>query len=158
MNITVRLATKNDMNQVLELIRELAVFEKEPHAVEITVQDLIDGGCSDSPLFSCFVAEMDQKIVGMALIYFRFSTWKGRTIHLEDLIVNEAYRGKGVGNALYRRVLEYAAQEGVKRVEWVVLDWNQGAIQFYENSGATLLKDWYLVQMDEDGLHTFLKK
>ena len=158
MNIAVRLATQKDMKQVLELIRELAVFEKEPDAVEITVQDLVEGGYSDSPLFTCFVAEIDQTIVGMALVYFRFSTWKGRTIHLEDLIVNEAYRGKGVGIALYTRVLEHASQEGVKRVEWVVLDWNKGAIQFYENSGATLLKDWYLVQMDEDGLQTFLKK
>ena len=158
MNIDVRLATQKDMKQVLVLIKELAVFEKEPNAVEITVQDLIDGGYSDSPLFTCFVAEIDQTIVGMALVYSRFSTWKGRTIHLEDLIVNEAYRGKGVGIALYTRVLEHASQEGVKRVEWVVLDWNKGAIQFYENSGATLLKDWYLVQMDEDGLQTFLKK
>ena len=158
MNIAVRLATQKDMKQVLELIRELAVFEKEPDAVEITVQDLVEGGYSDSPLFTCFVAEIDQTIVGMALVYFRFSTWKGRTIHLEDLIVNEAYRGKGVGIALYTRVLEHASQEGVKRVEWVVLNWNKGAIQFYENSGATLLKDWYLVQMDEDGLQTFLKK
>ncbi len=146
------------MNQVLELIRELAVFEKEPDAVEISVQDLIVGGFSEASLFSCFVAEGDRGIVGMALVYFRFSTWKGRTLHLEDLIVKESYRGKGVGIALYTKVLEYADQEKVKRVEWVVLDWNEGAIQFYENSGATLLKDWYLVQMDEDSLHTFLKK
>ena len=104
----------------------------------------------DNKLFTCFVAENENEIIGMALVYFRFSTWKGRTVHLEDLIVKQHYRSEGIGTLLYTTVVQYAKQQGVKRVEWVVLDWNQNAIDFYEKSGATLLKDWYLVQLGEE--------
>lgn len=158
MNLVVRIATKSDMPQVLALIKELAAFEKEPDAVKISTADLEREGFSEDPLFTCFVAEINEIIVGMALVYFRFSTWTGRTLHLEDLIVKESYRGKKIGSALYTQVLAHAADQGVKRVEWVVLDWNKGAIQFYKNSGAHILKDWYLVQMNEEGLHSFLRK
>ena len=92
----------------------------------------------------------------MALVYDRFSTWKGRSIHLEDLIVNEKMRGTGVGKALHSKVIAYAAAQNVKRLEWVVLDWNEGAIKFYEKSGASMLKDWYLVQMDEEGIKNYM--
>ena len=108
MNIFVRESTPNDMPQVLGLIKELAVFEKRPNAVEVTVETLIKEGFSLNPLFTCFVAEVDQEIVGMALIYYRFSTWKGRSLHLEDLIVKEKMRGSGIGKALYTKVIEYA--------------------------------------------------
>ena len=145
----IRDARKEDMPAILELIRELAAFEKEPDAVSMTVGTLEKEGFGEQPLFHAFVAEVDGKIEGMALVYYRFSTWKGRTLHLEDLIVREEKRGTGLGNGLYKRVIQYAKQQGVKRVEWVVLDWNQHAIDFYERSGATVLKDWYTVQMDE---------
>ncbi len=158
MNYTIRAAKPQDMQEVLGLIQELAIFEKEPDAVEVTVQELIDEGFGDTPLFHCFVAEVADKIVGIALVYYRFSTWKGRSIHLEDLIVKESMRGTGLGSALYGEVLKYAKSKGVRRVEWVVLDWNKNAIDFYEKSGAKLLKDWYLVQMDEDGINTFIAK
>lgn len=154
----VRIAREKDMPQVLELIRELARFEKEPDAVDISAEDLVKEGFSDQPLFRCFVAEADGEVVGMALVYFRFSTWKGRTLHLEDLIVKESYRGKGIGEALYTAVMKYGHEQGVKRVEWVVLDWNYGALKFYERSGATILKDWYLAQMDEESLENFIKR
>ena len=154
----VRIAHEEDMPQVLELIRELARFEKEPDAVDISSEDLVKEGFSDQPLFKCFVAEIDGEVVGMALVYFRFSTWKGRTLHLEDLIVKEAYRGKGIGEALYTAVMKYGYEQGVKRVEWVVLDWNYGALKFYERSGATILKDWYLAQMDEKSLEQFIRR
>ena len=130
MNISVRLSTPVDMPQVLRLIKELAAFEKEPDAVIITVDTLVKEGFGKSPLFTCFVAEVEEKIVGMALVYDRFSTWKGRSIHLEDLIVNEKMRGTGVGKALHSKVIAYAAAQNVKRLEWVVLDWNEGAIKF----------------------------
>ena len=104
------------------------------------------------------MAERAEEIVGIALVYFRFSTWKGRTLHLEDLIVTHDQRGKGIGKALYQRVIQYAYEQGVQRLEWVVLDWNQGAIDFYENSGATLLKDWYLAQMDPNAMKTYLDR
>ncbi len=156
MNYIIRDAKPQDMEQVLGLIQELATFEKEPDAVEVTVQELIDEGFGENPLFHCFVAEVDNRIVGIALVYYRFSTWKGRSIHLEDLIVKESMRGTGLGSALYTQVLKYAKSKGVRRVEWVVLDWNKNAIDFYEKSGAKLLKDWYLVQMDENGVDKFI--
>lgn len=154
----VRLALQEDMPQVLELIQELARFEKEPDAVSINAEDLVREGFGDRPLFQCFVAETPEGIVGMALVYFRFSTWKGRTLHLEDLIVKENYRGKGIGEALYTAVMRYGYKEKVKRVEWVVLDWNYGALKFYERSGASILKDWYLAQMDEESLENYIKR
>jgi GNAT superfamily N-acetyltransferase len=156
MNYIIRESKKEDMPQVLELIKELATFEREPEAVVVTVEELEKEGFSERPLFKCFVAEVDSKIVGMALVYFRFSTWKGRTIHLEDLIVKENMRGSGLGSALYQEVLKYANSQNVKRVEWVVLDWNEGAIKFYERSGAKVLNDWRTVHMDEQGLTNFL--
>ncbi|NJW52227.1 GNAT family N-acetyltransferase [Salinimicrobium oceani] len=157
MNTTIRDARKEDMPAVLELIKELAAFEKEPDAVITTVETLEKEGFGAQPLFHVFVAEVDGKIEGMALVYYRFSTWKGRTLHLEDLIVREEKRGTGLGNALYRKVIEYARSQDLKRVEWVVLDWNKHAIDFYERSGATILKDWYTVQMDEDGMTQYVK-
>ncbi|WP_459210515.1 GNAT family N-acetyltransferase [Aquimarina rhabdastrellae] len=158
MDFSIRDAVQEDMSQVLDLIQELADFEKEPDAVDITVDDLIKEGFGTQPLFKCFVAEMNEEIIGAAIIYDRFSTWKGRTVHLEDLIVKASMRKKGIGKALYTRVMHYAKDKGVKRVEWVVLDWNTNAIDFYEKSGATLLKDWYLVQMSEKGLATFVNQ
>ncbi|MEX0997148.1 MAG: GNAT family N-acetyltransferase [Flavobacteriaceae bacterium] len=154
--MNIRESKKEDMPQVLNLIKELATFEREPDAVVVTVEELEKEGFGENPLFKCFVAEVDKEIVGMALVYFRFSTWKGRTIHLEDLIVKEKMRGSGLGSALYQEVLKYAKSQGVKRVEWVVLDWNEGAIKFYERSGAKILKDWRTVHMDEQGLTNFL--
>ena len=156
MNISVRLSTPVDMPHVLRLIKELAAFEKEPDAVTITEDTLINEGFGKNPLFTCFVAEVKEGIVGMALVYDRFSTWKGRSVHLEDLVVNEKMRGTGVGKALYTKVIKYAAERNVKRLEWVVLDWNKNAIDFYEKSGAVLLKDWYLVQMDEKGIKNYM--
>lgn len=158
MSILIRDAKKEDMPAVLELIKELARFEKQPEAVITTVETLEKEGFGDQPLFHVFVAEVDGQIEGMALVYFRFSTWKGRTLHLEDLIVREEKRGTGLGNALYQKVIEYAKMHQLKRVEWVVLDWNQHAIDFYERSGATVLKDWYTVQMEEEAINNYLEK
>ena len=152
MDVIVRKAVKGDMPKVLELIQELAVFEKEPDAVVVTVAELEKEGFGAQPLFTCFVAEVAGTVVGMALVYFRFSTWKGRTVHLEDLIVNEVYRSKGIGKQLYEHVLAYAKSEGVRRAEWIVLNWNKGAIAMYDKSGAVFHKDWWLVEMSEDRL------
>ncbi len=143
------------MPAVLELIKELAAFEKEPEAVVVTVDELVRDGFGPTPLFHTFVAEQDNEIIGMALFYYRYSTWKGRTNHLEDLIVKEDKRGTGAGSALYREVIRFAKNDGVRRVEWVVLNWNTHAIQFYERSGAAILQDWLTVQMDEKGMTQF---
>lgn len=158
MKIDIRVAQKSDMPQVLRLIQELAEFEKEPDEVELTISDLEEAGFGPEPQFYCFLAEVDGKVVGMALTYLRFSTWKGKVVHLEDLIVRESMRGLGIGTALYKQVLKYAHELGVKRVNWEVLDWNTPAIRFYENSGATLMHSWRPVHMREDALKNYLKE
>ena len=152
----IRKATKNDMPSVLELIQELATFEKEPDAVVVTVDDLVRDGFSENPLFQCFVAEVENNIIGMALFYYRYSTWKGKTIHLEDLIVKESKRGTGAGFALYKEIIKQGKAENVRRIEWNVLDWNTPAIDFYEKSGAKVLGDWRVVHMDDKGIEQFL--
>lgn len=152
----IRKATEKDMPYVLELIQELATFEKEPDAVVVTVADLVRDGFSEHPLFHCYVAEKENTIIGMALFYYRYSTWKGKTIHLEDLIVKADQRGTGVGFALYKEIIKQGKKDKVRRIEWNVLDWNTPAIDFYEKSGAKVLGDWRVVHMDENGIERFL--
>ena len=154
----IRKGTIQDMPSVLLLIQELAEFEKEPNAVEISVKDLEKDGFSENPLFQTFVAEVENEVVGVALYYYRYSTWKGKTIHLEDLVVKENKRGTGAGFALYSEIIKQGQKEGVKRIEWNVLDWNTNAIQFYEKSGANILDDWKVVQMNENGISKFISK
>ena len=158
MDYTIRNATKDDMEQVLHLIKELATFEKEPDAVEVTVENLKQDGFSEHPAFHCFVADVNSKIEGIALIYNRYSTWKGKIIHLEDLIVSAAMRGTGLGTALLDKVIQYGHDLGVKRINWEVIDWNEPAIAFYEKKGAKVLRDWDVVQMDETGIKNYISK
>ncbi|MDA9253964.1 GNAT family N-acetyltransferase [Flavobacteriaceae bacterium] len=157
MNFTIRLAEKKDMQSVIDLITELAVFEKEPDAVEITVADLVRDGFSEKPMFQVFVAEQDNKIIGIALFYERYSTWKGRTIHLEDLIVTKNKQKIGAGKALYTAVLKYAYDNNFNRVAWEVIDWNTNAIEFYKSTGATYLNNWSVVQMNKENLEKFIQ-
>ncbi|MBS1535553.1 MAG: GNAT family N-acetyltransferase [Flavobacteriaceae bacterium] len=154
----IRIGNPTDMPAVLELIRELAIFEREPDAVVVTADDLVRDGFGPQPMFGTFVAEMNGEIVGMALYYYRYSTWKGRTIHLEDLIVREALRGQGIGEALYAHVLRQAQKDKVRRVEWNVLSWNTPAIDFYEKSGARVLDDWRVAQMDDEAVTKFVEQ
>lgn len=153
----IRKGEKKDMKAVLELIQELATFEKEPDAVVVTVADLERDGFGAHPLFHTFVAEVNDTIVGIALYYYRYSTWKGKTIHLEDLIVKEDMRGSGLGFALYSKIIEQGKIDKVRRIEWAVLDWNTPAIDFYHKSGAKVLDDWRVAQMDEQGISNFLE-
>jgi len=156
-SFTLRIGKKKDAQAILHLITELAVFEKLPNEVEITVNDLINDGFSTNPKFKTFVAEAPNgNIIGMALFYERYSTWKGKVIHLEDLIVTENQRGTGAGKALYTAVLQHAYKQGCKRVVWDVLDWNTNAINFYESTGAKVLEDWRVVHMNEQGLKNFI--
>ncbi|MDT0646843.1 GNAT family N-acetyltransferase [Zunongwangia sp. F260] len=157
MDYKIREARKEDMAAVLELIKELAAYENSSGEVEIEIEDLEKEGFEEGN-FKCFVADVDGKIEGMALVYFRFSTWKGRTVHLEDLIVRESMRGTGLGGALYQKVVEYGHENGVKRVEWVVSEGNRNAIEFYENTGADIKKNWYTVHMGETAIKKNLKK
>ncbi|GAB4159458.1 MAG: GNAT family N-acetyltransferase [Winogradskyella sp.] len=152
-----RLATKADMPRVLELIKELAVFEKEPNAVEVTLDLLESDGFGDYPKFTCFVIEVEGRVEGMALVYMRYSTWKGEVLHLEDLIVSQSQRGKNLGTKLLDKVVAYGKSLGVKRISWEVLDWNEPAITFYEKKGANVMRDWDVVQLDEKGIDNYLK-
>jgi GNAT superfamily N-acetyltransferase len=157
MDFTVRLGEKKDMQSVLDLITELAVFEKEPDAVEITVEDLVRDGFSANPKFKIYVAEQENTIIGIALFYERYSTWKGRAIHLEDLIVTKSKQKIGAGKALYTAVLKYALDNNFNRVAWEVIDWNTNAIDFYKSTGATYLNDWSVVQMNKENLVDFIQ-
>ena len=153
----IRKGTTTDVNEMLRLITELAIFEREPSAVVISTDDLKRDGFGENPLFYTFIAEIDNQIVGMALYYNRYLTWKGKTIHLEDLIVSESARGKGVGMALYKEIIKEGKAQNVRRIEWNVLDWNKPAIDFYEKSGAIVLKDWCNVQINSDAIDLFLE-
>jgi GNAT superfamily N-acetyltransferase len=154
--ITPRLAKKGDMPQVLDLIKALALFEKEPDAVTITLDTLVEDGFGQYPKFTCFVVEVNRRIIGMALVYPRYSTWKGSVLHLEDLIVHEDYRGEGYGTLLLDAVVQFGKSKQVKRISWEVLNWNTSAISFYEAKGAKILEEWNLVQLDEQGITNYL--
>ena len=153
----IRKGRPDDMEAVLGLIQELAEFEKEPDAVLVTVDDLIRDGFGPVPLFHVFVAEVESEIVGIALYYYRFSTWKGKTIHLEDLVVKDKMRGTGLGYALYSEIIKQAKKDKVRRIDWNVLDWNTPAIEFYEKSGAKVLEEWRVAQMDEAAINYFVE-
>ncbi|TYP99624.1 acetyltransferase (GNAT) family protein [Tenacibaculum adriaticum] len=159
MSYILRKGEKKDAQAILDLIIELAVFEKLPNEVELTVDDIIHDGFSSNPKFKTFVAEESNgTIIGMALFYERYSTWKGKIIHLEDLMVTQSKRGIGAGKALYTSVLKHAYDTNCKRVAWDVLDWNKNAINFYESTGAKVLEDWRVVHMDEQNLKNFIEK
>ena len=152
----IREGVAEDMPSVLELIKELALFEKEPEAVVLTTEDLVRDGFGIQPLFHTYIAVENEEIIGMALYYYRYSTWKGKTLHLEDLIVKENKRGTGAGFALYKEIIIQGKRDGVRRIEWNVLNWNTNAIKFYEKSGAKVLEDWRVVHMDESGITHFI--
>ncbi|UJH68699.1 GNAT family N-acetyltransferase [Allomuricauda sp. SCSIO 65647] len=156
MTIEIRDARPEDMPAVLRLVKELATFEKEPEAVEVTETDLVRDGFGEKKRFHCFVAESQDEVVGLALVYPRYSTWKGPVVHLEDLIVTEKARGQGVGSTLLATVVKYGHDLGVKRISWEVLDWNEPAIKFYESNGAVVMRDWDVVQLDENGIENYL--
>jgi GNAT superfamily N-acetyltransferase len=142
MNLIIRPALASDMTAVHDLIVELAIYEKAPNEVINTPEKLIKDGFGTQPLFICFVAELDGNIKGMSLNYIRYSTWKGAVLYLEDLIVTESLRGKGIGKALFQHTLKYAKDNGFKRLQWQVLDWNQPAIDFYKTFQANLDPEW----------------
>lgn len=158
MNLIIRKAFKKDAQAILSLIQQLADFENEPDEVVVTVKDIEHDGFGENPLFYVFVAELEGNVVGMALYYYRYSTWKGKTIHLEDLIVQQDMRKKNIGGLLYTEIMKQASKEKVRRVEWVVLDWNTPARDFYINSGAKILDGWETVQMDEENLTKFVSQ
>ena len=135
MNITIKKAVKEDCSRMLELIEELAVYEKEPTAVTVSFDHFVESGFGENPVWWAFVAEIEGKVEGFALYYIRYSTWKGQRMYLEDLLVTEKLRGLGVGKLLFDQLFEEAKEKKLNGIAWQVLDWNEPAINFYKKLG-----------------------
>ncbi|MEQ8927980.1 MAG: GNAT family N-acetyltransferase [Fulvivirga sp.] len=130
--IEIREGAKKDLPQVLELIKELAEYEKAGDQVETTVQQMGRDGFGPNPIFGLYVAEESSEIIGIAIYYYRYSTWKGKRIYLEDIVVTEEHRGKGIGKLLFEQVINKGKAENCTGMVWQVLDWNKPAINFYK--------------------------
>jgi GNAT superfamily N-acetyltransferase len=143
------MATPEDMGSVAEMIEELAAFEQAPAEARLSKEDLLLHGFGEHKRFECLVAQAESRVVGMALFYERFSTWKGPTLYLEDLYVREGFRSQGIGERLLAHLREITRAGGYARLEWQVLDWNSSALIFYERSGA--IKDSGWVNMKFEG-------
>jgi GNAT superfamily N-acetyltransferase len=141
MKITLRKATKQDLNAVLDLVNELAIYEKAPQEVTVTLADY--EADFDNKVFDIILAEQESQIVGIAFYYMAYSTWKGKMLFLEDFVVKEKLRGQGIGKLLFKAFLEEAKNLGTSLVKWQVLDWNEPAINFYEKYNSTIEKEWY---------------
>jgi GNAT superfamily N-acetyltransferase len=131
-----------DLPRVLELVQQLAEYERAPLEVETTLEEMRRDGFGPHPIFDFLVAEIDGHIAGIALYYIKYSTWKGRCLFLEDMVVDEVYRGRGLGHLLFREVMKIAKEGGYRRMEWQVLEWNEPAIRFYQKHQAILDPEW----------------
>ncbi len=177
MDIRIRRAEASDVPRMMELVKELALFEKAPEAVTVTEQEMLDAGFGPQPVWLGWVAEMrsedrrmsgsedavareggpsdplivsfSDRILGLAICYTRYSTWRGRALYLEDIVVTEAARGQGIGDRLIRTCIAYAAEHGYNRMRWQVLDWNTDAMRFYERFGAHFDAGWINVELDK---------
>lgn len=155
MHLHIRIAIKEDCPRLLELINELALYEKAPEEVTVTLDEFVDAGFGQKPVWKAFVAEENGTIIGFALFYTRYSTWKGCRLYLEDFIVTEAYRGKGVGKILFEKVIEEAKTNNYNGMSWQVLDWNEPAINFYNKYKARLEDEWLNASFSKEQLHQF---
>jgi len=142
MSLNLRIAKKEDCPRLMELVLELAIFEKEPEAVTVTLEEFVDAGFGNKPVWKAFVVEEEELIVGFAIYYIRYSTWKGCRLYLEDLIVTESWRGKGIGKLLFDRLVQEAKEMGFNGMTWQVLDWNEPAINFYKKYEAAIEAGW----------------
>ncbi|MTI30523.1 GNAT family N-acetyltransferase [Xanthovirga aplysinae] len=150
--INIRKGKKEDLPQVLKLIHELAVFEKAPNEVENNVEKMLEDGFGEKPVFEFFVAETDTQIIGTAIYYYSYSTWKGRCLYLEDLVVSESFKRQGIGKLLFNQLISQAKKEKVARLSWQVLDWNEPAINFYKKLNADLDSEWINCKLTREQL------
>lgn len=152
MPASIRIGTEKDLPQALELIKELAAFENAPNEVEVTVDEMKSQGFGTNKLFDFFVLEKEAKIIGIALYYYKYSTWKGRCLFLEDIIVTERERKKGYGKLLFNAVVSVAKEQRARRMEWQVLDWNEPAIEFYKKYRSNFDGEWLNCKLTFDQL------
>jgi GNAT superfamily N-acetyltransferase len=155
MEIILRNAIVSDCEAMLVLVNELALYEKAPQEVTITLAQFTDAGFGKNPVWQAFVAEVKGVIVGFALFYVRFSTWKGRQLYLEDFIVTEAMRGKGIGKLLFEHTIKEAKQKGYASMVWQVLDWNQPALNFYAKYQSSTEAGWLNASLSKKQLDEF---
>lgn len=142
MNLLIRKGIESDLPRALELIKELAIYEKAPDEVVVTKEEMINWGFGNEKVFDFFVAELNGIIQGIALYYYKYSTWKGKCLFLEDIIVTESFRGNGIGKKLFDEIVNVAKEKKVRRLEWQVLEWNTPAINFYKKYGSHLDGEW----------------
>jgi GNAT superfamily N-acetyltransferase len=154
--INIRPGLKSDLPRVLELIRELAEYERAPHEVTNTVERLEQDGFGAHPVYGFFVAELEEEIIGLSLYYWRYSTWKGKRLYLEDIIVTESQRGKGAGKLLFDRTMQKALEENCTGMMWQVLDWNEPAINFYKKYGSKLDGEWVNCNLEAEQIKALL--
>ena len=154
MKFTIRRATKDDCSAMLELVRELAVYERAPHEVTVEIEHFIESGFGDNPVWWAFVAtafdeeSAHERIVGFALYYVRYSTWKGQKMYLEDILVTDEFRGRGIGQMLMDALINEARDKKFQGITWQVLDWNELAINFYKKYNARFDGEWVNVLLD----------
>jgi len=154
MGISIRRAEARDVPQMLALVQELATFEKEPDAVTVTEAAMLDAGFGKKPTWFGWVVEgPDDRIVGIAICYDRYSTWKGRCLYLEDIVVTDAMRGQGIGDRLFHECVKHAVANDYHSMRWQVLDWNEGAIRFYKRMGADLYPGWLNGDLTKEQMH-----
>lgn len=149
MNIRLRRAERADCPRMLELIRELAAYERAPNEVTVSPEHFESSGFGKQPVWWAFVAEVDGHVEGFALYYVRYSTWKGQQMYLEDILVTEKFRGRGIGKLLFDRLLEECTEKGWKHICWQVLDWNEPAINFYRKyQNVSHSSEWLNFRLD----------
>jgi GNAT superfamily N-acetyltransferase len=142
MSINIRRAVKDDCPRLLELVEELAAYERAPKEVTVTLEHFVESGFGEKPVWWAFVAESETEVVGFALYYIRYSTWKGQAMYLEDILITNEWRGKGIGKLLFDRLIEEAKEKKFNRIIWQVLDWNEPAINFYKKYDADIDGGW----------------
>jgi len=155
MKAHLRVAQKTDCPRLMELINELAVYERAPQEVTVSLQYFEEAGFGQRPVWKAFVAEVDNFVVGFALYYVRYSTWKGSRLYLEDLIVTEIMRGKGIGKLLFNRLIQEASELGFNGMSWQVLDWNEPAIKFYNKYEAGLEAGWLNASLSTEQISNY---